>query len=257
MHAGGVRSPPTSAARRLFSGLPARYDRLAALLSMGQDARWRRRMIDHIVASRPTTLLDVATGPCGVALQLASRTDAQIVGIDLSADMLGKGASNVHAAGLDGRISLVLGQGERLPFADAAFDALTFTYLLRYVADPAATITELARVVRPGGMIASLEFAVPTSRWWLWMWRLYTRLVLPTAGMLLGGRPWFEVGRFLGPNIEDHYRRFPLPAHLAAWSAAGIGSVGVRRMSLGGGIVMWGQVAADYRLDVDHAGARQ
>ena len=256
MHTGGVRSPPTSAARRLFSGLPARYDRLAALLSMGQDAHWRRAMIDHIVPSRPATVLDVATGPCGVALQLASRTDAQIVGIDLSADMLGKGAGNVHAAGLDGRISLVLGQGERLPFADATFDALTFTYLLRYVADPAATITELARVVRPGGTIASLEFAVPPSRRWLWMWRLYTRLVLPTAGMLLGGRPWFEVGRFLGPNIEDHYRRFPLSAHLAAWSAAGIGSVGVRRMSLGGGLVMWGQLAADYRVDADHAPAR-
>jgi demethylmenaquinone methyltransferase/2-methoxy-6-polyprenyl-1,4-benzoquinol methylase len=240
MHVGAVRQPPTDVARRLFAGLPPRYDRLAAVLSMGQDGRWRRRMVDHVAAARPTTVLDVATGPAGVALQLAARTSAHITGIDLSADMLGEGRRNVRAAGQENRIDLILGQGERLPFPDASFDALTFTYLLRYVADPAATIAELARVVRPGGTIANLEFAVPPNPFWRWMWRLFTRAVLPVGGAMLGGRAWFDVGRFLGPNIEDHYRRFPLDAHVAAWNAAGIGAVGLRRMSLGGGIVMWG-----------------
>jgi demethylmenaquinone methyltransferase/2-methoxy-6-polyprenyl-1,4-benzoquinol methylase len=232
-------------ARRLFSGLPARYDRLAAVLSMGQDGRWRREMVDHVVAADPQTVLDVATGPAGVALQVAARTSAYITGIDLSDEMLSMGRHNVRIAGAEDRIKLVLGQGERLPFPDAAFDALTFTYLLRYVADPAATISELARVTRPGGTIANLEFAVPANVFWRWLWRLYTRVVLPLGGAVLGGRAWFDVGRFLGPNIEDHYRQFPLADHLEAWSVAGITDVNVRSMSLGGGLVMWGTRAAN------------
>ncbi len=244
MHAGAVRTPPTNMARRLFSGLPARYDRLAAVLSMGQDGRWRCEMVDHVVAADPQTVLDVATGPAGVALQVAARTTAHITGIDLSDEMLFMGRHNVRIAGAEHRINLVLGQGERLPFPDAAFDALTFTYLLRYVADPAATISELARVVRPGGTIANLEFAVPANVFWRWLWRLYTRVVLPLGGAVFGGRAWFDVGRFLGPNIEDHYRRFPLADHLEAWRLAGITDVTVRSMSLGGGLVMWGTRAA-------------
>lgn len=239
MHAGAIRTPPTRFTRGLFAGLPARYDRLAAILSLGQDRRWRREMIDHVVTAAPALVLDVATGPAGVALDLARRLPGRVVGVDLSAAMLAQGRRNVTEAGLDGRIALLLGQGERLPFPDASFDALTFTYLLRYVADPAATLVELARVVRPGGAVASLEFAVPPNRWWRWSWRLYTRLVLPVGGALLGGRPWYTVGRFLGPNIDDHYRRFPVAATIAAWEAAGLTDVGVRRMSLGGGLVMW------------------
>ncbi len=244
MNRNAIRPAPTRFAQTLFAGLPERYDRLAAVLSLGQDRRWRRAMIDHVACSNPTTVLDVATGPAGVALQLADRTQAAITGLDLSEDMIGRGQRNVVAAERTDRIVLVRGQGEQLPFADDSFDALTFTYLLRYVAEPRATIAELARVVRPGGTMASLEFAVPHRRFWRWWWLLYTRVVLPLAGAALGGRAWFDVGRFLGPNITDHYRRFPLAATVAAWEAAGFTDVGVRRMSLGGGVVMWGQRAA-------------
>jgi demethylmenaquinone methyltransferase / 2-methoxy-6-polyprenyl-1,4-benzoquinol methylase len=247
MNTAATRTSPTAFAQALFAGLPARYDRLAAVLSLGQDRRWRRAMIDHVALTDPATVLDVATGPAGVALELAARTDARITGIDLSEDMLGRGRRNVAAAGRDDRIALVVGQGEHLPFPDATFDALTFTYLLRYVADPAATISELARVVRPGGAMASLEFAVPPARFWRGWWWLYTRAMLPLAGAALGGRAWFDVGRFLGPNIAEHYRRFPVAATVAAWEAAGLTDVGVRRMSLGGGLVMWGRRAADHR----------
>jgi demethylmenaquinone methyltransferase/2-methoxy-6-polyprenyl-1,4-benzoquinol methylase len=225
----------------LFAGLPSHYDRLAAVLSLGQDRRWRREMINHIAPSRPASVLDVATGPAGVALQLAERTDAVIIGVDLSEDMLARGHRNVIAARREERILLVRGQGEQLPFADGTFDAVTFTYLLRYVADPSATIAELARVLRPGGTMASLEFAVPPRRFWRWWWLGYTRLVLPLAGGALGGRAWFDVGHFLGPNISDHYRRFPVAATISAWHAAGLSNVGTRHMSLGGGIVIWGQ----------------
>ena len=230
-------------ARRLFRDLPERYDRLAEWLSFGQNGRWRRAMVDRVVASRPGLVLDVATGTAGVALQLAARTDARVVGVDLTEAMVRAGRRNIRRAGAAPRVQLVVANGVRLPFADATFDALTFTYLLRYVDDPAATLRELTRVVRPGGVVANLEFLVPERRFWRFWWWGYTRLLLPVAGALTGGRAWFDVGRFLGPNISAHYRRYPVPWTVAAWRAAGLTDVGVRAMSLGGGLVMWGSRA--------------
>jgi demethylmenaquinone methyltransferase/2-methoxy-6-polyprenyl-1,4-benzoquinol methylase len=111
------------------------------------------------------------------------------------------------------------------------------------VTDPAATLRELARVVRPGGAIASLEFAVPSKPVWHIAWRGYTRAVLPAAGFATGGREWAQVGRFLGPSITEHYQRHPVEETVAHWREAGIEDVGVRTMSLGGGVVMWGRKA--------------
>jgi demethylmenaquinone methyltransferase/2-methoxy-6-polyprenyl-1,4-benzoquinol methylase len=185
-------------------------------------------------------VLDVASGTAGVAIQLASRTKARVVGVDLTEQMLRRGSRNVALAGLVGRIGLTAGRAEQLPFPDASFDALTFTYLLRYVEDPRATLAELARVVKPGGRVASLEFCVPPSPLWHAAWWLYTRTLLPLGGLLTGGREWLAVGRFLGPNISGHYRRYPVGWTEQAWRDAGFTDVGVRLMSLGGGLVMWG-----------------
>ena len=228
-------------AQKLFTPLPRRYDRLAELLSMGQNRRWRRAMVDHIVPSRPKLIADVACGPAGVALQLADRTNARVVGVDLTFDMLRQGQRNIAERGMADRVHLVAGRAEQTPFADATFDALTFTYLLRYVEDPQATLTELARLVKPGGAVASLEFLLPQSRFWRWWWWGYTRLVLPAGGWLTGGKAWFEVGRFLGPNISAHYQRYPVDWTIQAWKRAGLVDIGVRRMSLGGGLIMWGR----------------
>ena len=137
------------------------------------------------------------------------------------------------------RIELVQGDAESLPFGDGEFDHLTFTYLLRYVDDPAATMSELARVVRPGGRIACLEFGVPDPPVWRTLWWLYTRLVLPAAGRAFGPE-WFEVGRFLGPSIEELYATWPLERQVELWRSARISTVRVRRMSLGGGVVFSG-----------------
>ena len=230
-------------AQDLFTSLPQRYDRLAEVLSMAQNGRWRRAMVDRIVPSTPGRVLDVASGTAGVALQLASRTPADVIGVDLTIGMLAQGRRNVARAGLNGRVQLVAGRAEQLPFPDASFDALTFTYLLRYVDDPQATLVELARVVKPGGAVANMEFLLPQSRFWRFWWWGYTRLLLPAGGWLTGGRAWFEVGRFLGPNISNHYRRYPLAWTVEAWRKAGFVDVGVRRMSLGGGLVMWGRRA--------------
>jgi demethylmenaquinone methyltransferase/2-methoxy-6-polyprenyl-1,4-benzoquinol methylase len=238
------RQQPNRFARQLFDGLPPRYDRLAEVLSMGQNRRWRTAAVSAVVASHPASVLDVATGPAGVALQLAARTGAEVTGIDLTEQMVRRGAANVDAAHASGRVRLLVGRAEQLPFPEASFDALTFTYLLRYVADPEATIAEMVRVVRPGGVVASLEFHVPAGRLWHPLWVMYTRAVLPAAGSVAGGREWYEVGRFLGPSISEHYRRYPTRWHVEAWRRCGVADVQVRLMSLGGGIVMWGRKVA-------------
>ncbi len=227
-------------AQQLFSPLPGRYDRLAEVLSFGQNRRWRRTMVDPVVSAAPTRVLDVATGTAGVAVQLAARTGAEVVGVDLTEAMLATGRQRIARAGASERVQLLAGRAEQLPFGDGTFEALTFTYLLRYVADPQATLRELARVVKPGGVAASLDFLVPPRHFWHICWWLYTRLVLPAAGLVTGGRAWFRVGRFLGPNISAHYRRYPLGWTVDAWRAAGFDDIQVRLMSLGGGLVMSG-----------------
>jgi demethylmenaquinone methyltransferase / 2-methoxy-6-polyprenyl-1,4-benzoquinol methylase len=234
------RQDPTRFAQQLFQGLPQRYDLLAEALSFGQNRRWRRAMVDTVVDAGPTTVLDVATGTGGVAVQLARRADVRVTGIDITEAMLRRGLAAVRREGLQKRIALVSGQAEQLPFADATFDALTFTYLLRYVADPAATIAELARVVRPGGAIASLEFHVPPKPLLRGAWWLYTRVGLPVLGAL-AGREWYRVGRFLGPSISAHYDRYSDAWTIEAWQRAGISDIGIHLMSLGGGVVMWGR----------------
>jgi demethylmenaquinone methyltransferase / 2-methoxy-6-polyprenyl-1,4-benzoquinol methylase len=221
-------------AQTLFAPLGPTYDRYAALLSFGQDPRWRRFLVSRVEAGPGDRVLDVATGTAAVALELVRQKGCAVVGVDQSEGMLE--AARRRA---DGRIELVRASAESLPFADGEFDALTFTYLLRYVADPAATLRELVRVVRPGGTVAGLEFALPAGVARP-PWELYVRVGLPAAGAVIGGG-WREVGSFLGPSIRGFYRRWPEPRLLEAWREAGIGEPRARRLSLGGGIVTWGR----------------
>lgn len=240
--------PRTKHARALFAGISSNYDAVAELLSFGQNGRWRRAMVERVrevlfrsgPKAAPPLVLDVATGPAAVARELVRREpDARVIGVDQSPQMLGAGVQSVAEHGQGGSIRFALAQGERLPFADGAFDAVMFTYLLRYVDDPQATLAELTRVLKPGGVLANLEFAVPSDRVWRWLWFAYTRTVLPVAGRILSSA-WGEVGTFLGPSISGFYRTHPPPAQLAMWRAAGVTDVRARPMSLGGGVVIWG-----------------
>ena len=231
-------SARTRHARELFAPLGPTYDRYARLLSFGQDPRWRSFLVSRIPVDA-MRVLDVASGTAAVSIELARRAPArEIVGVDQSAEMLAAGRARVRAAGLGGRIDLREGRAESLPFGDGEFDALTFTYLLRYVDDPAATMRELARVVRPGGTVAMLEFAVPRGVWRP-LWELYVRVGLPGAGALVS-RGWRDVGSFLGPSIRGFYEVYPVGHVLELWRAAGLQDVQARRLSLGGGIVVWG-----------------
>jgi demethylmenaquinone methyltransferase / 2-methoxy-6-polyprenyl-1,4-benzoquinol methylase len=229
-------------ARELFAPLGPSYDRYAALLSFGQDPRWRRFLVSRVEAGSDDRVLDVASGTAAVAIELVRQHGCSVVGLDQSPEMLATGRTRLERAGLSGRIALVEGRAEELPFANGEFDALTFTYLLRYVDDPAATLAELARVVRAGGTIASLEFGVPPGPLPRAAWELWVRAGLPLAGRVVSPG-WHEVGRFLGPSIRGFYERHPLPAQLELWRRAGIRDVSVRRLSLGGGIVTWGRRA--------------
>ena len=228
-----ARSTRPEYARRLFAPLGPKYDRAAAVLSLGQDPRWRRFLVSRIPPA--STVLDVATGTGLVARELLAR-GCEVTGLDQSPEMLR--VAREHA-GDRGRF--VEGRAERVPFEDASFDALTFTYLLRYVEDPGAVLGELARVVRPGGTAAMLEFFVPRGPWRP-AWDLYVDRILPAAGRLFGPE-WVEVGRFLGPSIRGLWAQHPLERMLELWRAAGIADVRFRVLSLGGGIVVWGRRA--------------
>jgi len=224
----------------LFAGLPRRYDLAGALLSFGQDPRWRRAMVGEIRAQSEDRILDVATGTGMVATALVRSYGCRVVGLDQSPEMLSGAQAKLDAdPRLAARIELVRGEAESLPFEDAEFHHLTFTYLLRYVEDPGATLRELARVVKPGGRIASLEFMLPPNPIARSLWHIYTRAAMPVLGRLIS-REWYEVGRFLGPSISDLYRRLPLDRQLELWRAAGIEGVRARVMSFGGGVVIWG-----------------
>jgi demethylmenaquinone methyltransferase/2-methoxy-6-polyprenyl-1,4-benzoquinol methylase len=225
------------AAQALFAPLATSYDRYARLLSLGQDPRWRSFLVSRIEAAPTDSVLDVACGTGAVALELVRRFGCEVTGVDQSPEML-----EIARRRAGEQLVLLEARAEALPFADATYDGLTFTYLLRYVDDPAATMRELARVVRPGGRVAMLEFTVPGKSLTRAAWEAYVRAGLPVLGRLISPG-WKEVGTFLGPSIRDFWQRWPLERLLCAWRDAGIEEIGARSLSLGGGIVLWGRRA--------------
>ena len=223
---------PSVDARELFAPLGPSYDRVGAVLSLGQDPLWRRFLVDRLPGDGGH-VLDVATGTGLVAAELVRRGFA-VTGVDQSAGMLARARRR-----FGDRVELVEASAEALPFDDESFDHLTVTYLLRYVDDPGSTLQELARVVRPGGVVASLEFGVPSGLARP-PWELYVRAGLPLAGRVLQNG-WREVGDFLGGSIRSFWAAYPLARQLELWLEAGVADVQVRRLSLGGGVVMWGR----------------
>lgn len=213
----------------LFPPLGPDYERASTLLSLGLEAGWRRRLVERAAPRRGDRYLDVATGT-GLVARGLRRSGCRVVGVDLVPNMIG-------AADRSDGIAFVLGRAETLPFPDATFDGLTVTYLLRYVDDPVGTMRELARVVRPGGRIAMLEFDRPGALPLRAGWWLYTRLGLPLVGSLVSSR-WRDVGAFLGRSIDRFCDRYAMED---VWREAGITDVRSETLSLGAAAVTWGR----------------
>ena len=203
-------------ARSLFAGIAADYDRWAQLLSFGQDRRWHDVMVETRGAGRRSR----RRGRRRRGHRNGRRRDRTrpplplpaSIGIDQSPDMLAGARERVGAAGLAERIELVEADAEGLPLAPGSVDALTHTYLLRYVDDPAAVLRTLAAAVRPGGMMASLDFGVPRGAA-LHAWRAYTRIGLPGGGR--ARRAGMGAHRPL-PRPEHRGVLEPAPARLGA-----------------------------------------
>lgn len=224
MESGRPPEAPEATAARLFRDIAGDYQRWAAILSLGQDIRWRRLMVDRLDLPPGSLVLDVAAGTGSISRSLEARGH-RVVAVDLSAEMLAR-HSGQH------RVRAV---ADHLPFGEGTVDAVTFGYLLRYVDDPVATLEEMSRVLRPGGRMGMVEFGRPRGIAGL-AWRLYTRVVLPLAGAMIRSG-WYQVGRFLGPSIEQFHRAHPDPGR--RWEEAGLVDVTVSRPSWGGGLVIW------------------
>jgi demethylmenaquinone methyltransferase/2-methoxy-6-polyprenyl-1,4-benzoquinol methylase len=227
----GVISERNAHARFLFEGVAHSYARPAEILSFGQYRRWRNYAVRSLPIAGRGLVLDVATGTGLVARALVRRRDARVVGLDLTQAMLRR----ARGPG----ILVVSGRAEQLPFADASFDGVVFTYLLRYVDDPATTLAELARVLRPGGAMASVEFGLPRRGPVRACWNIYALHVFPLVAGLFG-RGWREIGRFLGPSIVGFNERWSAPALEDLWRGAGMHDVITRRLTFGAGVVTVG-----------------
>ena len=240
---GGPQMSNNTRARSLFDGIAHSYEALAQLFSYFQYGRWRRFLVSRLNLPPEARVLDVCTGTGLVATDIALSTGSRVVGVDLSDRMMEQASHNLRDSDLGSSVSLVKGRAESLPFSDRSFDAVVFTYLLRYVEDPPATLRELARVLRPGGQMASLEFYVPQGPVLHPLWLLHTRMVMPLGTRVLSPG-WRAAGSFLGPSISQFYREHSLEDVGQMWARAGIGDVRTKVLSLGGAVVMWGRKEA-------------
>jgi demethylmenaquinone methyltransferase/2-methoxy-6-polyprenyl-1,4-benzoquinol methylase len=221
---------------RIFSPIARDYDTPALVLSLFRYRAWHRFLLSRLHLTSGARVLDMATGTGAIALDLLQRPGVEVVGGDATRAMLRQAQQRANRSDVD--LDLVECTAEAPPFVAGAFDAITFGYLLRYVHDVPGTLGALSRLLKPGGVMASLDFAVPRGVWHP-LWQLYTAAVLPAGGRLFS-RDWQRVGAFLGPNIREFYSRWPEGALLSAWHDAGFRDVKVRRLTLGGAIAIWG-----------------
>ncbi|MGE0711172.1 MAG: ubiquinone/menaquinone biosynthesis methyltransferase [Planctomycetota bacterium] len=223
----------------MFDGISARYDLLNRLTSLGLDQGWRRALVGALAELAPTRVLDVAAGTADVSLELARRYPAaRVTGLDPSEKMLARGAEKVRAAGLAERVQLVRGDALALGFPDGAFDAATVAFGVRNFPDRARGLAEMARVVRPGGLVAVLELGEPRGLLGP-LARLHVHTVVPLLGRLLSSGSEY---RYLSSSIAG----FPAPeAFQRELAAAGLYDTGARPLGFGAVHLYLGRVPED------------
>jgi len=173
----------------MFDAIADRYDFLNRLLSAGIDRRWRRRAIQSLQLTGRERVLDLCTGTADLAIaaRTARPAAAGVVGIDFSGAMLGIARAKLRDRRLADSVALVRGDATRIPLADRSVDAVTIAFGIRNVDDRAAACREMLRVLTPGGRLAILEFAMPTSPLFRRLYLSYFRHVLPRIGRWVSG----------------------------------------------------------------------
>lgn len=178
--------PKTEQVEEMFDYIAPAYDFMNRAMTLGIDKLWRAKAVKMIRRRQPADILDVATGTGDLAIKLAREIPGvRVTGVDLSEQMLAIGRDKVRLAGLSDRISLSKADCLALPMADASFDAVTVAYGVRNFEHLAQGYREMARVLRPGGMLCVVELSVPQSRLVRPFYELYTRRIIPVIGRMV------------------------------------------------------------------------
>lgn len=195
----------------MFDRIAQRYDRLNRFMSLGLDRLWRRRLVRSLGPLQAgDRVLDVASGTADVAMDVAKAwPGTEVVGLDPSAGMLDVGRSKVAAAGLEPRISLVVGDGQALPFPDDHFAATCISFGIRNVPDRALGLREMARVTRPGGVVAVLELSEPRGGLLSPFARFHVHHIVPRLGAWLSGEREYRY-------LQESIAAFPPAPEFAA-----------------------------------------
>ncbi len=197
--------PARAGSHLLFDRISARYDLLNRLLSFRQDIRWRKHLSRVIEQAPHGTVLDLACGTCDSILESFSRIhDIQWgLGIDMAEKMLALGKRKIVGRGLDSKISLTRGDGMNIPVLDDSFDFAIISFGIRNMVDPDRSLSELRRVLKPGGSLAVLEFSLPSNRFFRYIYLLYFRHLLPLIGGAISGDR--DAYRYLNKTVEAFY----------------------------------------------------
>ena len=219
---------PRGGSGEMFDRIAANYDRLNRLISFGLDRGWRRKLIRALEVSSGGRVLDVATGTADVAIDAARAVDGlRVTGLDPSVGMLEVGRRKLRDGGLDDRIDLVVGDAQAMAFEDGAFDAACISFGIRNVPDRTLGLSEMRRVVRPGGKVVVLELGEPRRGITAPFARFHIHHVVPRLGALLSGDREY---RYLAQSI----RAFPEPeAFLGLMREAGLMDVRVEPLFFG------------------------
>ena len=215
--------------REMFDNIAPKYDLLNHTLSMSIDRVWRRRVVGEVRRAKPGRILDVATGTGDLAIAMARRIrDVQVLGVDLSEQMLAVARRKIEARGLDGRIVLDRGDAERLAVADASVDVATVAFGVRNFGDLGAGLRELARTIKPGGKVVILEFSRPRNRVFRALYEFYSYKILPRIGGLVSRDK--RAYEYLPASVGE----FPAPEEFVAMMArAGFRNCRARSQSFG------------------------
>ena len=169
----------------MFNSIAPRYDLLNRVLSGGIDKKWRRNAIDQLISIQPKKILDIATGTADLALESVRLSPLEIIGLDISNNMLNIGRDKIKQRSLDNLIRLDQGDSENLPYTDNYFDAITVAFGVRNFENLEKGLSEMYRVLKPNGMIVVLEFSQPTSFPIKQFYNFYSKYILPTIGSLI------------------------------------------------------------------------